>query len=71
MAELNEDYKRRFGFPFVICARMNDKDKILRQLSERCENEPAAERARGIEEVKKICKLRLKGLLRAEAPNKL
>lgn len=71
MARLNEEYKERFGFPFVICARMNDKANILWQLSERCRNERAAERARGIEEVKKICRLRLQGLVPTDAPNKL
>ncbi|XP_018529414.1 2-oxo-4-hydroxy-4-carboxy-5-ureidoimidazoline decarboxylase [Lates calcarifer] len=71
VARLNEEYKERFGFPFVICARMNDKASILRQLSERCQNERAAERARGIEEVKKICRLRLYGLVLTDAPNKL
>ncbi|KAK2859474.1 hypothetical protein Q5P01_004094 [Channa striata] len=71
MGRLNDEYKRRFGFPFVICARLNDKENILRQLSERCANEPAEERARGMEEVKKICRLRLQGLVRTDAPNKL
>ncbi|XP_022599970.1 putative 2-oxo-4-hydroxy-4-carboxy-5-ureidoimidazoline decarboxylase [Seriola dumerili] len=71
MTRLNEEYKERFGFPFVICARMNDKANILRQLSERCQNERAVERARGIEEVKKICRLRLQGLVLTDAPNKL
>ncbi|XP_008304580.1 2-oxo-4-hydroxy-4-carboxy-5-ureidoimidazoline decarboxylase [Stegastes partitus] len=71
MARLNEEYKTRFGFPFVICARMNDKANILRQLTERCGNERALERERGIEEVKKICRLRLQGLMLCDAPNKL
>nr|XP_046226799.1 2-oxo-4-hydroxy-4-carboxy-5-ureidoimidazoline decarboxylase [Scatophagus argus] len=71
MAQLNEQYKERFGFPFVICARMNDKENILRQLSERCLNERAVERARGIEEVKKISRLRLQSLVLSDAPNKL
>ncbi|KAM9839861.1 2-oxo-4-hydroxy-4-carboxy-5-ureidoimidazoline decarboxylase [Aulostomus maculatus] len=71
VARLNEDYKERFGFPFVICATLNDKAAILRQLSERLRNEREAERARGIEEVKKICALRLRGLVHSEAPNKL
>ncbi|XP_020500952.1 2-oxo-4-hydroxy-4-carboxy-5-ureidoimidazoline decarboxylase [Labrus bergylta] len=70
MARLNEGYKQRFGFPFVICARMNDKEDILRQLSARRHNDCAVERARGIEEVKKICRLRLQALL-ADASNKL
>uniref|UniRef100_A0A3B3VDI0 2-oxo-4-hydroxy-4-carboxy-5-ureidoimidazoline decarboxylase n=2 Tax=Poecilia latipinna TaxID=48699 RepID=A0A3B3VDI0_9TELE len=71
MTRLNEEYKGRFGFPFVICARMNDKVTILRELSERCQNERAAERARGIGEVKKICRLRLQGLVLSDATNKL
>lgn len=68
MARLNEGYKERFGFPFVICARMTDKANILRQLSERCQNERAVEMARGIEEVKKICRLRLQGLVLSDTP---
>lgn len=71
MARLNLDYKARFGFPFVICAKMNDKASILRQLSERVRNERQVERARGIEEVKKICHLRLQGLILTDLPNKL
>ncbi|XP_059183331.1 2-oxo-4-hydroxy-4-carboxy-5-ureidoimidazoline decarboxylase [Centropristis striata] len=71
MTRLNADYKARFGFPFVVCARMSDKANILRQLAERCKNERAVERARGIEEVKKICHLRLLGLVLTDAPNKL
>ncbi|XP_039982508.1 2-oxo-4-hydroxy-4-carboxy-5-ureidoimidazoline decarboxylase [Xiphias gladius] len=71
MARLNEEYKERFGFPFVICARMNDKESILRQLSERCQNERVVERARGIEEVKKICRLRLQSLVLPDAPKKV
>lgn len=63
LARLNQDYKERFEFPFVICAKMNDKAAILRQLSERLGNQRAVERERGIEEVKKICHLRLQGLV--------
>ncbi|KAM8822591.1 2-oxo-4-hydroxy-4-carboxy-5-ureidoimidazoline decarboxylase [Spinachia spinachia] len=71
VTRLNEEYKERFGFPFVICARLNDKAAVLRQLSQRRRNERAVERARGIEEVKKICRLRLQALVRDDAPNKL
>uniref|UniRef100_A0A8C7WUA8 2-oxo-4-hydroxy-4-carboxy-5-ureidoimidazoline decarboxylase n=1 Tax=Oryzias sinensis TaxID=183150 RepID=A0A8C7WUA8_9TELE len=71
MARLNEEYKKRFGFPFVICARMNEKAAILQQLSERCQNERIVERARGIEEVKKICRLRIHTLLLSDRTFKL
>lgn len=63
LAQLNQDYKKRFEFPFVICAKMNDKATILRELSERIEKDRAEESARGIEEVKKICHLRLQALM--------
>lgn len=63
IARFNEEYKQRFGFPFVICVRLNDKGTILRQLTERCENEPALETVRGIEEVKNICRLRLQNII--------
>lgn len=63
LAQLNRDYKKRFEFPFVICAKMNDKATILRELSERIGKERAEERARGIEEVKKISHLRLQSLM--------
>ncbi|CAN9506273.1 unnamed protein product [Ophioblennius macclurei] len=71
MARLNDEYKKRFGFPFVICARMSDKSTILQQLSERRLHELQVERVRGIEEVKKICRVRLQSLVLSDAPNKL
>ncbi|KAK7879031.1 hypothetical protein WMY93_030784 [Mugilogobius chulae] len=63
ISQLNQDYKRRFEFPFVICAKMNDKATILRQLLERVGKDHAEERECGIEEVKKICHLRLQALM--------
>lgn len=63
LAQLNLDYKKRFEFPFVICAKMNDKATILREISERIGKDRAEESARGIEEVKKICHLRLQALV--------
>lgn len=63
LAQLNQDYKMRFEFPFVICAKMNDKAAIIRHLSERIGKDRADEIAHGIEEVKKICHLRLQALV--------
>ncbi|XP_059819275.1 2-oxo-4-hydroxy-4-carboxy-5-ureidoimidazoline decarboxylase [Hypanus sabinus] len=59
LTELNALYKKRFHFPFVICARMNDKDTIIRHLSSRIHNSPEHELKTSVEEVKKICHLRL------------
>ncbi|XP_059380114.1 2-oxo-4-hydroxy-4-carboxy-5-ureidoimidazoline decarboxylase [Carassius carassius] len=63
MYRLNSEYKERFGFPFVICARLNNKADIVRQVSERLKNDRGAERERAIEEVKKICSLRLRNIV--------
>ena len=56
-------YRQRFGFPFVICARANTLESIGRALRERVNGQLAHERERGIEEVKKICSLRLRQIL--------
>lgn len=67
MANLNKKYKHKFGFPFVICARENKKDAILRGLEERLENAPQTEAITGANEVKKICRLRLLDLVRPDS----
>ncbi|XP_072333042.1 2-oxo-4-hydroxy-4-carboxy-5-ureidoimidazoline decarboxylase [Scyliorhinus torazame] len=58
-SELNASYKSRFNFPFVICVRMSDKETIIQQLGSRIRNSPEQELQTGIQEVKKICHLRL------------
>ncbi|KAM4797017.1 putative 2-oxo-4-hydroxy-4-carboxy-5-ureidoimidazoline decarboxylase [Rhinophrynus dorsalis] len=56
---LNSQYKTKFGFPFVICAKMSDRSKIMQELSSRIKNERSIELHNGIDEVKKICHLRV------------
>lgn len=71
MYRLNTQYKERFDFPFIICARMNKKAEILLQLSERLISDRATERERAIEEVKKICSLRLRNIVLSDIQTKL
>ncbi|VDI82349.1 2-oxo-4-hydroxy-4-carboxy-5-ureidoimidazoline decarboxylase [Mytilus galloprovincialis] len=59
MHHLNQQYKQKFGFPFVICARENKKEAILTGLENRLKNSGETEAVTGVEEVKKICRLRL------------
>ncbi|XP_068121116.1 putative 2-oxo-4-hydroxy-4-carboxy-5-ureidoimidazoline decarboxylase [Hyperolius riggenbachi] len=68
---LNFQYKTKFAFPFVICAKMSDKDKILQEISRRLRNDPSQELLKGIEEVKKICHLRVQDILSKGLPTKL
>lgn len=59
-------YKAKFGFPFVICARLNNKDAILVAIRTRLANDENQELKSGIEEVKKIMLLRMKDLMECE-----
>ena len=59
---LNASYRERFGFPFIICARLNSKDAILASFRLRLENSREAEFATALAEVAKIARLRLQDL---------
>lgn len=60
-------YKQKFGFPFVICARENKVETILKGLQTRKNNIKEDELIIGINEVKKICKLRILNLIDSTA----
>src|SRR3954452_7172427 len=57
--ELNEHYRDRFGFPFVICARENQKESILRGFEARLPHSRKEEMATALAEIAKIARLRL------------
>ena len=56
---LNAEYQQRFGFPFVICARENKKESILAGFAARMHNTRDQEIAAALDEIAKICRLRL------------
>lgn len=57
--DLNAAYRDRFGFPFIICVRLNDKASILAAMQARLSNDEAAEIAEAITQIGLISKLRL------------
>ena len=59
----NREYKKRFGFLFVICARLKKKDAILAAFPVRLQNSAATERAIALTEIYKIARLRLADLI--------
>lgn len=60
LSELNETYKAQFGFPFIICVREAKKlEIILTAMQQRVEHDAETEVKTGVEEVKKICRLRI------------
>lgn len=63
LAELNARYRARFGFPFVLAARLSDREAVPRELERRLHRPPAQELRAALGEVKKIGRLRLADLL--------
>ncbi|HEY3757059.1 MAG TPA: 2-oxo-4-hydroxy-4-carboxy-5-ureidoimidazoline decarboxylase [Opitutaceae bacterium] len=57
--ELNGAYRTKFGFPFVICARLNDCGAILAAMERRLANSPEREKEAALAEIEKIAWLRL------------
>ncbi|XP_017392987.1 putative 2-oxo-4-hydroxy-4-carboxy-5-ureidoimidazoline decarboxylase [Cebus imitator] len=70
LAELNAQYRARFGFPFILAARLSDRAAVPRELARRLLCPPAQELRTALGEVKKISGLRLADLLCAD-PAKL
>ena len=59
----NAEYRDKFGFTFIICARENKAAAILEGLDRRLGNSREEEINIGIGEVKKIAKLRSRDIL--------
>ena len=62
--ELNASYRTRFGFPFIICARLNARAAILAAMQARVGNSPETEFQTALGEIEKIAQLRLDDFLR-------
>lgn len=64
---LNAYYQQRFGFPFVICAREHKKESILAGFAARMRNTREQEIAAALNEIAKICRIRLLDTIQADA----
>jgi OHCU decarboxylase len=60
---LNEAYKARFGFPFIIAVKDNTKATILTAFEARLKNSADAEFAEALRQIERIARLRLDQLL--------
>lgn len=56
---LNEAYKAKFGFPFVMAVKGSDRFAILDAFEVRLENTPAEERRTAVEQINRIALFRL------------
>ena len=59
----NAAYRSKFGFPFIICARLNKKDAIIAGFERRLQNSREQEIKAALEEIFKIAELRLRDLV--------
>ena len=62
----NRAYRDKFGFPFVICARLNKKEAILTAFPIRLENSREQEIKTALEEIYKIAYFRLQDIVGAD-----
>ena len=56
---LNDAYKEKFGFPFIVCVRRHTRDSILQQFERRLLNDEGQEFATAVQEVFYITRLRI------------
>jgi 2-oxo-4-hydroxy-4-carboxy-5-ureidoimidazoline decarboxylase len=56
---LNDDYRAKFGIPFIVCVRRHSKDSILREFERRIAQDGADEFETALNEIFRIAALRL------------
>jgi 2-oxo-4-hydroxy-4-carboxy-5-ureidoimidazoline decarboxylase len=62
-SRLNAAYRKKFGFPFIVCVRRHTRDSILRQFERRLAHDGEAEREAALHEIGLITRLRLVALI--------
>ncbi|MCG2671516.1 2-oxo-4-hydroxy-4-carboxy-5-ureidoimidazoline decarboxylase [Bradyrhizobium sp. GCM10023182] len=63
---VNNAYREKFGFPYIVCVRRHTKDSVLRDFETRLRNIAKTETRRAIEEIGRIAALRLDQLVVAD-----
>jgi 2-oxo-4-hydroxy-4-carboxy-5-ureidoimidazoline decarboxylase len=60
----NNRYRAKFGFPFIICARLTSKQRVLEAFERRLGNSRDVEIAEALNQIHEIARLRLDDLVR-------
>ena len=60
---VNNAYRAKFGFPYIVCVRRHTRDSILADFERRLPNDAAAEAATSVTEICRIAALRLDQLV--------
>ena len=56
---VNNAYRAKFGFPYIVSVRRQTKDSVLRDFERRLPNDVATEMQRSVEEICRIASLRI------------
>ena len=62
--KLNKDYKKKFGFPFIIAVKGKKKEEILNNFRQRITNNINSEFEEAKKQVKKIANFRLNEIIK-------
>ena len=62
--KLNEEYKKKFGFPFIIAVKGKNKEEILNSFRQRITNNINSEFEEAKKQVKKIASFRLSEIIK-------
>lgn len=68
---LNDSYKAKFGFPFIVCVRRHTRDSILAQFERRLSHDAGTEFAAAMQEVAFITRLRIVAKVKGEGMPKV
>src|SRR6202035_5190923 len=63
---VNNAYRAKFGFPYIVCVRRHTKDSILRDFQRRLPNDARTETQKSIEEICRIAALRVDQLVTSD-----
>lgn len=63
---VNNAYRAKFGFPYIVCVRRHTKDSVLRDFERRLPNDTATETQVSIDEITRIAALRLDQLVASD-----
>jgi 2-oxo-4-hydroxy-4-carboxy-5-ureidoimidazoline decarboxylase len=63
---VNDAYRAKFGFPYIVCVRRHTRDSILRDFERRLPNDAQAEVQTSIGEICRIAALRLDQLVASD-----
>jgi len=63
---VNNAYRAKFGFPYIVCVRRHTKDSILRDFAKRLPNDARTETQTSLDEICRIAALRLDQLVTSD-----